>query len=158
LWPNVLKNIILPQVPKMPAQDRKLIAVGLTRMLTHSEKAVQPGIIETWPLVFTTLAKLLSEPQHLKSSPQISSDAEAEIGFTQIDYEEQSAGYQAAYSRLAASEGPAVNPVAYVANAQEFFVKEMAAWKEPRKAALVEAADQSVAGAVVTTLRQAGAI
>lgn len=33
---------------------------------------------------------------------------------TEIDYEEQTAGYQAAYSRLAASESGPVDPVAYV--------------------------------------------
>ncbi|KZT18357.1 importin alpha re-exporter [Neolentinus lepideus HHB14362 ss-1] len=158
LWTNVLKNIILPQVPKMPPRDRKLIAVALTRMLTHSEKAVQPGIVDAWPLAFTALAKLFSEPQHLKSSPQSPSDADVEIGLTQIDYEEQTAGYQSAYSRLVALEGPTVDPVAYVVNVQEYFVKEIAAWKEPRKGTLIGVADQSVTGAVVATLREAGAI
>ena len=35
---------------------------------------------------------------------------------TAIDFEEQSAGYQAAYSRLAASESAEADPVAYVQN------------------------------------------
>ncbi|KZT24288.1 hypothetical protein NEOLEDRAFT_1179287 [Neolentinus lepideus HHB14362 ss-1] len=158
LWTNVLKNVILPQVSKMPPRDRKLTAIGLTRMLTHSEKAVEPGIVNAWPLAFTALAKLFREPQHLKSSPQPSSDADAEIDFTELDYEEQTTGYQSAYSRLAASEGPAIDPVAGVEDAQEYFVKEMVAWKEPSKGALISAADQSVAGAVVATLKEAGAV
>jgi len=35
---------------------------------------------------------------------------------TAIDFEEQSVGYQAAYSRLAASESAEEDPVAYVQN------------------------------------------
>ncbi|TFK45700.1 importin alpha re-exporter [Heliocybe sulcata] len=156
LWDNVLKNIILPQVPKMAPRDRKLTAVGLTRMLTHSAKMMLPPNVDTWPIAFTALAKLFSDPEHLTAQPSQSADTDAALA--QLDYDEQNAGYQAAYSRLAASEEAAEDPVGYAGNAQEYLVKEVAAWREPRKAALVGAADQSVAGGVVEALRQAGAV
>jgi exportin-2 (importin alpha re-exporter) len=44
---------------------------------------------------------------------------------TAIDFEEQSAGYQAAYSRLAASETQEADPVAYVQNPLQFFQQEL---------------------------------
>ena len=40
---------------------------------------------------------------------------------TEIDYEEQTAGYQAAYSRLAASESGPDDPVGYVGDMRAFF-------------------------------------
>ena len=39
---------------------------------------------------------------------------------TQIDHEEQTAGYQVAYSKLAASETVEVDPVGYVTNPQQY--------------------------------------
>jgi exportin-2 (importin alpha re-exporter) len=42
---------------------------------------------------------------------------------TQIDFEEQSTGYQAAYSKLSASEGVTVDPVAYVNDPRGYLVE-----------------------------------
>lgn len=67
--------------------------------------------------MFTALVKLFSEPQYLASKE---GDASTTTGLTEIDYEEQTAGYQAAYSRLAASESAPVDPMAYVADVRGF--------------------------------------
>lgn len=70
------------------------------------------------PSAFTALVKLFSEPQYLASKE---GDASAGTGgLTEIDYEEQTAGYQAAYSRLAASESGPVDPVGYVVDVRAF--------------------------------------
>jgi exportin-2 (importin alpha re-exporter) len=65
-------------------------------------------------------------------------------GITEIDYEEQTAGYQAAYSRLAASEGASKDPVAYVTNPLDFTVQELRglAAREPRALELMRASVQ----------------
>jgi hypothetical protein len=44
---------------------------------------------------------------------------------TAIDYEEQGAGYQAGFSRLAASEGDKTDLVSYVPNPQQFLIQEL---------------------------------
>lgn len=62
--------------------------------------------------VLAGLYRLFVNPQHLTKKSVGEDDADA--GLTAIDHEEQSAGYQAAYSRLAASESVAVDPVGYV--------------------------------------------
>ena len=67
--------------------------------------------------------KLFHEPQYLESK---GADGDTHSGLTEIDYEEQTAGYQAAYSRLAASESPVVNPVAYVRDPRDFLAQELA--------------------------------
>lgn len=36
LWTSVLNNIIIPSLPKMPPKDRRIAAIGLTRMLFYS--------------------------------------------------------------------------------------------------------------------------
>ena len=72
-------------------------------------------------MAFSALAKLFSEPQHLTKEK----DEDPDAGLTEIDYEEQNAGYQASYSRLAASETVSVDPVAYVPHPRDFFGTEL---------------------------------
>ncbi|CAL1709388.1 unnamed protein product [Somion occarium] len=115
LWSQILTNFVIPQTPKMSPKDRKVAAIGLTRMLTQSEVILREPSMKTWPLAFDTLAKLFSEPQHLTSKE---GEADQDAGLTMIDYEEQTAGYQAAYSRLAASETVEADPVAFKSKPQ----------------------------------------
>jgi len=72
-------------------------------------------------LAYQALIKIFTEPQHL--SKKMNEDAH--VGVTEIDIEEQTAGYQAAYSRLVASESQEVDPVAYVSNPQQFFEEQI---------------------------------
>ena len=68
------------------------------------------------PQTFQALAKLFQTEQLLTKQEELDPDA----GLTQIDYEEQTAGYQAAYSKLAASETHEPDPVGYVNDVQTF--------------------------------------
>jgi exportin-2 (importin alpha re-exporter) len=71
--------------------------------------------------VLSTLHRLFSDPQYLtKDTPE-----DPDAGLTAIDYEEQNAGYQAAYSRLAASESVPVDPVAHVGDPRELLSAEL---------------------------------
>ncbi|KAG6331701.1 hypothetical protein ID866_7388 [Astraeus odoratus] len=117
LWSQILSNFIVPQVPKIPHKDRKVAAVGLIRMLTESQLMLAEPAARSWPPAFSALVKLFNEPQYLSKS---STDDTATTGLTEIDYEEQTAGYQAAYSRLAAAETAPVDPVAYVKDPKAF--------------------------------------
>jgi exportin-2 (importin alpha re-exporter) len=74
-------------------------------------------LILSRPQAYQALIKLFSEPQHLSKK----TDEDPHAGITEIDYEEQTAGYQAAYSRLAASETQEADPVVYVSDPQQFF-------------------------------------
>jgi exportin-2 (importin alpha re-exporter) len=62
----------------------------------------------------TSLGKLFNERQHFEIKKEEATDE----AITAIDFEEQDAGFQAAFSRLAASESVTVetDPVAYVQN------------------------------------------
>ncbi len=50
---------------------------------------------------------------------------ENNIAITAIDFEEEGAGYQAAYSRLATSETAEPDPVGYVQNPLNYFQQEL---------------------------------
>lgn len=65
--------------------------------------------------------RLFKDPQYLKKDNEDDPDA----GLTIIDHEEQNAGYQAAYSRLAASESAPVDPVAHVGDPRELLNAEL---------------------------------
>ena len=153
LWSQLLVNFLIPEVPKLPLSDRRIAAVGLTRMLTRSTIMLQDSNLQSWcaikvliimlmslmcnvcrPMAFAALSRLFSEPQHLTKNVGNQQD----IGLTAIDWEEQSVGYQAAYSRLAASETTPVDPVAYVSDPKEF-LRESLAKADPRIRELIHA-------------------
>ncbi|KAK7436636.1 importin-alpha export receptor [Stygiomarasmius scandens] len=122
LWTQILNNFVLPQIPKTPPKDRKLAAVGITRLLFQSRMSIQPPQVQSWPTLMASLIKLFSEPQYLS---QKSPSDEQDVGITEIDYEEQTAGYQAAYSRLAGSSSAEKDPVEYVPDPQAYLGQEM---------------------------------
>jgi exportin-2 (importin alpha re-exporter) len=95
------------------------------------------------PTAFTALAKLFQEPQFLADT-RTSDDAVT--GITEIDYEEQTAGYQAAYSRLASSEKSVLDPVAYVRDARAYVEQQLqkAIQADPRVKTLIAAGDHDV--------------
>lgn len=141
LWPNILSNFVIPQAPKFPHKERKLAAVGLTRLLCDSRYMMQQPSVAHWPSAYTALGKLFSEPQYFKSSES----EDPHIGITEIDFEEQTAGYQAAYSRLASSEKAEVDPVAYVQNPAQYLQAGLVAlsktYGEQQVSSLIAAAE-----------------
>ncbi|KAI0340315.1 Cse1-domain-containing protein [Trametopsis cervina] len=152
LWSQILDSVVVPQISKLPTKDRKVAAIGLTRLLTQSSIMLRDPIVQTWPSVFGALAKLFSEPQYLTKDKEDDPDA----GLTAIDYEEQTAGYQAAYSRLAASESVSVDPVAYVRDPRDFLGQELVrlSKQDPRVKSLLQANPE--VGPFVHALASAG--
>ncbi|KAF8992756.1 armadillo-type protein [Cyathus striatus] len=143
LWSQILCNFVIPQAPKVPHRDRKLAVVGVTRLLCKSKFMVQEPSIQAWPATYAALGKLFSEPQYFNTS-----EGDANGGITEIDTEEQTAGYQAAYSRLVASETPEADPVGYVQNPQQYLEQEMAGLSkligEERVKSMIAAAGVSI--------------
>lgn len=72
-------------------------------------------------MAYTSLGKLFNERQHFETKKEETTDE----AITAIDFEEQEAGYQAAYSRLAASESAEIDVVAYVPNPLLFLQQEL---------------------------------
>jgi exportin-2 (importin alpha re-exporter) len=107
------------------------------------------------PAAFASLAHLFHGPQALSQS---SSDNDAS-GVTSIDIEEQSAGYQAAYSRLAAADLAPIDPAAHIPDVRIFARERFAqfAQSEPRARALIDAARPNAPQTVIEPfLRELG--
>jgi exportin-2 (importin alpha re-exporter) len=102
--------------------------------------------------MFSALLRLFQEPKYFKEKDAGSQDPY--YGITEVDYEEQNAGYQAAYSRLAASESVPVDPVAYAADPKEYLAQQILGLykSEPRLKRLLAAADPTVAGPFLESL------
>ena len=115
---------------------------------------VPPPFCTHRPPTFQALAKLFQTEQQLSKREELDPDA----GLTQIDYEEQTAGYQAAYSRLAAAEAAPVDPVAHVKDLRAFVGQELSglAKRDPRVKQWVSATDASVTRPFVQALAASG--
>jgi exportin-2 (importin alpha re-exporter) len=108
------------------------------------------------PATFTSLVKLFSEPQYLTSTQK---EEDPLAGITEIDYEEQSAGYQAAYSKLAASESVEVDPVAYIRDPQQYLGEQLVSLSKSQGQqlkAMLSAADPATVRPFVQALSAAG--
>jgi exportin-2 (importin alpha re-exporter) len=81
------------------------------------------------PATLTALVKLFTEFQSLKSAQSTEAEDPDEV-LRSLDFEDAAAGgggagYQAAYSKLAASEAPAEDPVANVIDTRDFVGKAL---------------------------------
>ncbi|PCH33006.1 importin alpha re-exporter [Wolfiporia cocos MD-104 SS10] len=155
LWSQIVSNFVVPEAPKMPPKDRKIFVVGITRLLTQSALMLQEPSVQVWPAIFTALAQLFLEPQYLTKKD---GDDDPDAGLTAIDYEEQTAGYQAAYSRLAASETVSVDLVAHIRDPREYLGQELSklTQRDPRVKTLISASDPEVAAPFTQSLASIG--
>ncbi|KAJ9118399.1 hypothetical protein QFC24_006228 [Naganishia onofrii] len=115
---QILENVILPETRKMPIRDRKVVAVGLTRLLTDGDVLLQPTTVSAWPMVLEAVLDVFTLPQDLKAG-------EGTEDLDNLDPEETT--FQASFSRLGASESTVRDPVANVPDAKMFLSKQLAA-------------------------------
>ncbi|PIL29858.1 hypothetical protein GSI_08065 [Ganoderma sinense ZZ0214-1] len=153
LWSQLLVNFIIPQAPKSPPKERKVVVVGLSRLLAQSALMFQDPHTQAWAPTFQALAKLFQTEQLLTKE-----ETDPDAGLTQIDYEEQTAGYQAAYSRLAAAEAAPVDPVAHVKDLKAFVGRELsqASARDQRVRGWIATTDMSITGPFVQALAASG--
>lgn len=48
LWSQILTNFVIPQIPKMRIKDKKLTAIGVTRLLTQSTVMLSEPSVRLW--------------------------------------------------------------------------------------------------------------
>lgn len=105
------------------------------------------------PTSLTALVKLFSDTLDLTSAQRTEAQDPDEL-LRSIDFEEQGAGYQAAYSKLAASETIVEDPVASVGDSKEFVARQLGAavGKDARIRGLVGMADAEIVGPFMQSL------
>ncbi|KAI0296781.1 armadillo-type protein [Multifurca ochricompacta] len=119
LWSQIVSNFVVPQAAQLAVKDRKVAAVGLTRLLTQSTLSLRKPNVERWPALLGQLAELFREPKAFASAE------DAGTGMTEVDLEEQAAGYQASYSKLATAAEPPPNLVAYAGDVRTYVLGEL---------------------------------
>jgi len=158
LWPSLLADILLPTLPKAPSKDVKVIAVGLVKLVTQSEAMLTEPCVRTWPLALNALLKLLLQPgKHAQKDGGSDINEEA---LSLIDLEEQNAGYQAGFSKLAASQPLPTDPVPHVSDASEYLASEFARavreGQQGRYKRLLSGAEPQLAAPLIQALGAAG--
>ncbi|KAH9023317.1 Cse1-domain-containing protein [Lactarius hengduanensis] len=150
LWSQIVSNFVVPHITQLVLKDRKLAAVGLTRLLTQSTFALKEPNVKTWPTLLGQLAGLFKE----RNAFAAQDDDGTGTGATEIDLEEQAAGYQAAYSKLAAAGAQAQDVVAYAGDVRVHVAREFTRLlsAEPGVKRLVGQADQSQVGPFLLNL------
>ena len=48
LWSKILNNFLIPEAPNFSTKDRKLAAIGITRMITESTFMLQEPSVRSW--------------------------------------------------------------------------------------------------------------
>ena len=48
LWSQLLTNFIIPEAPKSPPKERKVVIVGLTRLLSQCSLMLQEPRAQSW--------------------------------------------------------------------------------------------------------------
>lgn len=106
------------------------------------------------PPTLNNLVGLFTETVDIKSAQKTEAEDPDEV-LRSIDFEEQGVGYQAAYSKLAASQTVVDDPVAFIGNDLKTYVGGKigdCVKKDPRVKGLVGMADAGVVGPFLTAL------
>uniref|UniRef100_UPI0035900396 exportin-2 n=1 Tax=Myxine glutinosa TaxID=7769 RepID=UPI0035900396 len=109
LFGMVLEKVLVPEVQKVSGTvERKICAVGMTRILTECPAMMNSGYSKLWSPVLQALVSLFELPED--------DSAPCDEHFIEV---EESPGYQAAFSQLAFAGRPQHDPVGpNIANAK----------------------------------------
>ncbi|KAK4688334.1 exportin-2 (importin alpha re-exporter), partial [Tremellales sp. Uapishka_1] len=118
LFGNLLKGVVLPNTQKVNIRNRKVVEVGLVRILASSEGILSPSNVVFWTPVFLALLDLFTLPQDITYSG----------GDDLTEFDPEATGFQSSFSKLGASEKQAHEPtaVAAVADTKVFASQELA--------------------------------
>ncbi|KAJ3285574.1 importin-alpha export receptor [Borealophlyctis nickersoniae] len=118
IFAQLLQSILIPELGKLKSvDDRKLGAVGVTKLLTESEKLLQPPYINLWPSILVAVVDIADNPISR-------ADEDEELVFEVQD----DVGYQATYVKLAATATKKRDPVAHIPDSRAFLVQALAAF------------------------------
>ncbi|OCF55372.1 importin-alpha export receptor [Kwoniella mangroviensis CBS 10435] len=120
LFGNLLSGVILSNTQKVSTRNRKLVEVGLVKMLTKSNKLFEDSLKQHWVSIFVSLLDLFTLPQDLTYAQQHAVDGG---DLTELDPEE--AGFQSSFSKLGASETVQRDYTAGIVDTKEYAIKEL---------------------------------
>ena len=115
----VLTRIFLTDMAKVSgAVHKKIVVIGLTRLLCECPLMLDPTYIGTWPQVIQGLIELFELPP---DKNEMEGDQ-----YEQADAE----GYEAAFSQLSFALPKVHDPCAHIADSRKFLVENLAKWSK----------------------------
>lgn len=111
---GILQSIVLPQLQKTSAKDRKVVSVGMTRLLTQSQTMLAEPFAKAWPAAMDSLLGLILLPQDLSTTAP-------EDDLAALDPEDTS--FQSSFAKLGASEAVKEDPTAYVTTDEKTYLR-----------------------------------
>jgi exportin-2 (importin alpha re-exporter) len=141
IFAGIMQGILLPQAPKTAVKDRKVVSVGLTRLLTQSETMLTEPLVKAWwvgrryptlrphvsrwsisptlphvrPSALNALLAIVLLPQDLTSHTAAATD---DISGLDLD-DGSGGGFQSSFAKLGASEAVVEDPVAWVGTSND---------------------------------------
>ncbi|KXS18851.1 Cse1-domain-containing protein [Gonapodya prolifera JEL478] len=98
LFHTLLNQVVLPELSSgevLRPDERQLIVVGMTNLLTRSPRMKTEPFVSNWPGVISEIVRILQIP--VASGAGANADVDDELQLLEIE----ETGYQASYSRLA---------------------------------------------------------
>ncbi|KAK4047158.1 importin-alpha export receptor [Microbotryomycetes sp. JL201] len=142
--------VLLPEALKAPLKDRKVIAVGLSNLLTQSNTMFTAPTSNAWTPTMTALLKLFALPLPLSATGE-----DEVVDVTELE----ETGYQASYSRLGASEKVKADPVAHITDPKMYLAQGLSQASQARPGQvlpMIEACGAELAGPFLTYMSQSG--
>ncbi|XP_016964685.1 exportin-2 [Drosophila biarmipes] len=114
----LLDRVLITEMGKVPKeQDRKMVAVGVTKLLTETPEMLQPQYAAFWPRLLHSLIDLFERPpEKLKG---------LEIGESAGVAEDPDAGYQVAFAQLTHAQPNQPDHLAEIADARQFLATSL---------------------------------
>lgn len=126
IFGQILSAVVLPEVQRMHGRiERKVVAVGMAKLLTQSDRILSTGYVSLWTDVLTALLKFFILPQDLTQA--VGARIEEEDAIADLDYEERGEGFQSSFAKLATAVAAPVDVSASVGDPKEFLARGLAA-------------------------------
>ncbi|XP_017086670.1 exportin-2 [Drosophila eugracilis] len=121
----LLDRVLIPEMGKVPKeQDRKMVAVGVTKLLTETPEMLQQQYGAFWPRLLHSLIDLFERPpEKLKG---------LEIGEAAGVAEDPDAGYQVAFAQLTHAQPNQQDHLAEISDARQFLATSLSKFGQSR--------------------------
>uniref|UniRef100_A0A6P4FW59 Exportin-2 n=1 Tax=Drosophila rhopaloa TaxID=1041015 RepID=A0A6P4FW59_DRORH len=121
----LLDRVFITEMGKVPKeQDRKMVAVGVTKLLTETPEMLQQQYSAFWPRLLHSLIDLFERPpEKLKG---------LEIGESAGVAEDPDAGYQVAFAQLTHAQPNQKDHLAEITDARQFLATSLSKFAQSR--------------------------
>ncbi|KAH8377436.1 hypothetical protein KR093_005442 [Drosophila rubida] len=121
----LLERVLVPEVSKVGKElERKMVAVGITKMLTECPEILSGQYASYWPQLLQALINMVEHPP--EKLPYVDPEAAGAGGDATAGVVDAEPGYQAAFSQLTFAQPKQVDHLAEVNDARQYLASALA--------------------------------